>query len=164
MGAIEPLETRFWKYIDPSTDGCWNWHRKMEPRTYCTIKVDRSRCNRYVHHVSWEIHYGPIPDGLFVLHRCDNPRCVRPDHLFLGTNSDNMKDCSQKGRINGCTTMSWHGELSPKSKLTWDAVTDIRTNGDSLTTLAARYGVTKGTIWKVRMNMVWSEVARPISY
>ncbi len=150
-----PISVRFWKRVK-KTSGCWLWLGTGVPAGYGHMK-DANRRNVYVHRVSWEIHFGPIPDGLFVLHDCDNPSCVRPDHLFLGTNADNMKDCSRKGRTKGCCVQSWHGEKSPVSRLTWGAIREIRSSSDSLSVLAARYGVTKGSVWKVVKGYTWNE-------
>ena len=93
-----PPEKRFWMQVHKSS-GCWVWVGNRIPQGYGTIGVGGKpvRAHRY----SWELHNGPIPDGLFVLHRCDNPPCVRPDHLFLGTALDNSRDCVDKGRHRG---------------------------------------------------------------
>jgi hypothetical protein len=91
------VEARFWAKVQ-KTDSCWLW-TGCKSRGYGRF---RSRGNKVTsqrtHRVSWEIAHGPIPDGLKVLHRCDTPACVRPDHLFLGTQKENVWDSIQKGR------------------------------------------------------------------
>lgn len=89
------IEERFWAKAT-SGDGCWEW---MGPRVgigYGSFWANGKTVR--AHRLAWELVNGPIPTGLSVLHRCDNPPCVRPDHLFIGTNADNSKDMVQKGR------------------------------------------------------------------
>lgn len=153
-----PIEDRFWAKV-LKTENCWEWTASRLPRGYGLIKRNRSDPkgrNAYAHRVSWEIHYGEVPDGKCVLHECDNPGCVNPDHLFIGTDKDNMRDCAQKGRLGGCSLMNWKGERSPVAKLTNYAVRDIRKSRKSLSVLALKYGVTKGTIWKVKTGLTWT--------
>jgi hypothetical protein len=154
-----PVEIRFWNFVR-KTKYCWNWTGQKLPAGYGMIKESPSRKNVYAHHLSWKIHYGEITGNLFVPHKCDNPNCVNPKHLFLGTSVDNMRDCSNKGRIKGCSKQSWHGELSPVAKLNWNAVDDIRTSSLSLSKLAKRYNVIKATIWKVKTNRIWKKENR----
>ena len=95
-GNRRPLAERFWKYVN-KTETCWLWAGGTNGRAgYGHILADLpSRKLVYAHRVSWELANGAIPDGLWVLHNCpggDNPSCVNPDHLYLGTNSDNIKD------------------------------------------------------------------------
>lgn len=86
---------RFWRSVDKTdADGCWLW--RCVSGKYGQFTVNGR--NIGAHRASWAMHFGPIPDGVFVCHRCDNPRCVRPDHLFLGTHGDNMADMVAKGR------------------------------------------------------------------
>lgn len=93
--AAPTLEDRFWAKVDKGAD-CWEWSAHRMPNGYGIINIDSSP--RLAHRTAWELAYGAIPDELWVLHRCDNPACVRPDHLFLGTAKDNMQDMHQKGR------------------------------------------------------------------
>ena len=90
-----PAEERFWKQVE-KTDSCWNWtgHSKAGWHGLFTWNKRQGQAHRY----AWERERGPITDGLFVLHRCDNPKCVRVAHLFLGTQLDNMRDMALKGR------------------------------------------------------------------
>ncbi len=88
-------EQRFWSKVQRS-DGCWEWQGSLAVGGYGQIMSSRRRC--FTHRASWEINVGTIPPGLHVLHRCDNPSCVRPDHLFLGSHADNMADKAAKGR------------------------------------------------------------------
>ncbi len=110
-GTPTPIAERFWAKVNKEgpivRDGltpCWMWTGTLSRRGYGSL----SRGRRDQGHVratrlSWELHVGPIPDGLFVLHHCDNPPCVRPEHLFLGTQRDNITDMVSKGRRGGPT-------------------------------------------------------------
>ncbi len=90
------VKDRFWNSVN-KTDYCWLWTGVLkEGYGVCGSKIENTNL---AHRVSWILKNGSIPEGLFVCHRCDNPPCVNPDHLFLGTNRDNMRDAVSKGRI-----------------------------------------------------------------
>lgn len=99
--TVGPPETRFWSHVDKTGD-CWLWTASVFKDRYGYGKFNAAseKPTRvvYAHRFSWELANGPIPDGLWVLHHCDNPPCVRPDHLFLGTQSANVADMHSKGR------------------------------------------------------------------
>lgn len=94
------LSDRFWAKVDRNPDGCWLWTGSKSSHGYGQLfsMVGGHRAVLHTHRISWELHNGPIPDGLWVLHRCDVRPCVRPDHLFLGTRQDNTDDMMAKGR------------------------------------------------------------------
>ena len=96
-----PIEERFWAKVE-KTDACWEWQSRIAPATgygnFAIWKQGR-RTTWLAHRLAWFLTNGAIPKGLCVLHKCDNRRCVRPDHLFLGTAADNVHDCIAKGRF-----------------------------------------------------------------
>jgi hypothetical protein len=119
-----PPEDRFWQHVE-KTDTCWNWTRSVSSSGYGQISSglnDAKPIN--THRLSWRIHFGDIPAGQWVLHRCDNKRCVRPDHLFLGTLQDNVSDMMAKGR--DYRGEPKRGDKNAKAKLTWSQVRAIR--------------------------------------
>ena len=127
------LEQRFWAMV-MKTSGCWEWVGPVNDSGYGIISGNRA------HRVSFEIHYGDIPDGLFVCHKCDNRRCVRPDHLFLGTHSENMLDMVMKGRSGKV------GEMNPQAKLSDSDVDEIKRraeSGERHRVIAADFGVSR---------------------
>jgi hypothetical protein len=104
------------------------------------------------HRFVWKLANGAIPDGLFVLHKCDNPICVNPHHLFLGTQADNMTDKTQKGRqAKGAT----HG----MTKLAEAQVRDILASEEPLLHLAKRYGMAFNAIWSIKNGLTWKHVS-----
>jgi len=123
--------------------GCHEWTACLLPNGYGAIQLDGKK--RSTHRVSWELHNGPIPDGLYVLHRCDNRKCVNPAHLFLGTHQDNMRDRDQKGR-----QARRDGELNPMSKLTnaqrAEMVAEYLAGKEPVHAIAKKYGVSHGSI------------------
>lgn len=95
------LETRFRASYVIAESGCWEWTKGKTGLGRPTIyygKREGKDLQQYAHRVSYELHVGDVPDGLFVCHHCDNPSCVNPDHLFLGTAMDNRRDMVSKGR------------------------------------------------------------------
>ena len=153
------IENRFWKKIN-KTDGCWEWLGGTDRRGYGRFYINRNGVGRTdgAHRVSWEFANGKIPDGLFVCHRCDNPSCVRPDHLFLGTYQDNITDMVKKGR-NKYPVL--YGEDSPRSKLTQDQVDEIRKRyipyKVSSIDLAKEYGTSQSNIDRILKHKTWNQ-------
>jgi len=163
-----PLEERFWPKVQKS-EGCWLWTAYVDLNGYgeMHLKSEKGRCER-AHRVSWMINRGPIPEGMDVLHKCDNPPCVNPDHLFLGTQKDNVLDCIKKGRN---PTILYgpglKGEQHGMSKLTEKQVIDIRhryvagvnafyrSNKDEL---AKEFGISPNHIWQICKGRVWKHL------
>lgn len=142
-----PLRERFERqFIPEPNSGCWLWIGALCGRGYGTIK-DEHRVMRRATRVSWELHYGPIPDGLCILHKCDNPVCVNPEHLFPGTNADNTRDMFAKGRT--------HDMRGRNAKLTPSQVLAIKNDGRAGTEIAAQYGVSAATISNIRLGKRW---------
>src|SRR5215467_11529104 len=104
-----------------------------------------------IHRLVWTWNYGPIPDGLFVLHSCDNPACARPDHLFLGTHQDNMDDMMKKGR-----SSDQRGARNANAKLTPKQVVEIRSAKGSQESIARRYGITQSMVSKIKLRRNWA--------
>lgn len=99
-GKTGKIAPRFWSKVQQG-EGCWLWTSNVLKNGYGQFWMGAGLVPEYAHRVAWQLTSGPIPDGLFVLHHCDTPTCVRPDHLFLGTHTDNMRDASRKGRLRG---------------------------------------------------------------
>ena len=98
--TVAPLSERVMSKVRVEASGCWVWQGSAGKDGYgrMVYRLDGQRVIRGAHRVSWEVANGPIPEGMHVLHRCDNPPCVNPAHLFLGTQADNMRDMTRKGR------------------------------------------------------------------
>jgi HNH endonuclease len=153
----KPLEERFWKYVMPEPNsGCWIWTGSLSGRGYGQIMDAETRWPVTAHTLSWRINRGPIPEGMHVLHHCDQCWCCNPDHLFLGTNDDNIRDAQKKGRLLGKNAP--RGEGSGAAKLTENAVREIRASNEKSLPLATRFGVTQALISAVRCRKIWRHV------
>jgi hypothetical protein len=157
------VEDRFWSKVRIG-DGCWEWTGAKAGRGYGVIGVGGSRRSGgrqdYAHRLSWEMANGPIPHGIFVCHRCDNPRCVRPGHLFLGSVQDNADDMVSKGRQSRGPRHAdkTRGEAHGRAKLVEADVLAIRARraaGETLMELAAAFGVNHGAISKIANRRTW---------
>jgi hypothetical protein len=153
--AAKPVAERFASKFEIAESGCWHWTGRLEANGRGRMRI----AGRYVlaHRVSYELHKGPIPPGLLVCHHCDNPRCVNPEHLFLGTVADNSADMVRKGRShhhNG----SRRGAGNPNAKLSTADVELIRqavARGQDDASVAVRFGVTRTTIKDIRLGKTW---------
>jgi hypothetical protein len=146
-------EAYFWSLVDKNgPSGCWIWKGCSLKRGYGQVRFNGIK--QSAHRMSWILVKGAILDGLWVLHKCDNPPCVNPEHLFLGTHEENVKDCVAKGRALGP-----RGEMQGNSKLTRDQVLEIReriAEGESDVVLGQAYGVSGRTINDIRHRKRWA--------
>ena len=127
--------------------GCWECtSHRQSGMGYTTVSRDGRQV--YAHRIMYERENGPIPAGMCVLHRCDNPACINPAHLFLGTKGDNTRDCIAKGRIA-------RGERHGVARLTRSDVLDIRRPGLSAVDAAAKHGISKSAVFKIRNGDRW---------
>ncbi len=157
--SSDPL-VRFWGYVSKAPS-CWVWIGPLYPNGYGMFpcKDEASGCWHAVlaHRKMWEVAYGAV-GALNVLHSCDNPRCVNPAHLFLGTQHDNILDCIAKGRNS-------RGETHPIAKLTAAQVDEVRrryrrkSRVDNQYTLAAEFGVSQQQISKIIRGSRWRQIA-----
>lgn len=136
-------------------DGCWGWRgsRTNSGRGYGAIKAQQKKY--MAHRVAYEIFNGPIPDNLWVLHKCDNPICSNPDHLWLGTCADNVGDMLQKGRH---SPNGLRGSEIGSSKLTEDQIPLIRADARPCSWIAKEYGVTGNMISQIKRRKAWRHV------
>lgn len=155
---------QFWNKTDRSGD-CWLWTKCINSQGYGVFMRGPKGASKSIraHRQAWELINGPIPQGLEVCHSCDNPRCVRPEHLFLGTHQDNMDDMFTKGRavVQTHPEKLARGEQQGKAKLTVDNVREIRSlhqSGLSTRQIGDRYGVNSGTIHDVVHYRTWRHV------
>lgn len=151
---------QIWTKVERLASGCWFWSGGRNAKGYGRIKIKNHY--HFAHRASFAIVSGVLPGSLFVCHRCDNPPCVNPDHLFLGTNGDNLRDMWAKGRgftpFGGRRPGHNRGETNPLSKLTEQAVREIRASDESREVLARRFGVHPSTIKGVLARRAWSHV------
>lgn len=132
--------------INP-TLGCWDWIGARGRDGYGILRVQKNKTQR-AHRISFEVHIGPIPDGMCICHKCDNPLCINPEHLFLGTNAENTHDRTAKGR-----SARQYGASNGSVKIADDAVAAIRAAEKRWgvnTRLAAQYGVSKTLVSLIR--------------
>jgi len=159
------LVTRFWSKVDQTRD-CWIWLKGKKGKGYGSFYVGRIngvKHQEYAHRVSWELANGPIPDKIDVLHRCDNPPCVRPDHLFLGTQLENNRDCIKKGRAiagraNRKLTPEQVREIRENYSLTTHPIKNAhrgQPNPNSQMSLAKKYHVTRELIRETVKGRNW---------
>jgi len=137
---------RFWESVNIGADGdCWEWQLARFPSGYGHLQWGRK--DTYAHRLAWELNNGPIPEGMCACHKCDNPSCCNPSHLFLGTQQENILDAVDKGR--------WGN----RRKLTMNQARDIRERciayGDQAR-LANEYGVSYGVINSIVHNKTYT--------
>lgn len=152
----DTIEERFWKQvvIVPYDNGCWLWSGHTNQKGYGQIGRGAAGAGEIkAHALSWIIHYGRIPEGKCVLHRCDNPPCVNPNHLWIGTRLDNNRDSVSKGR-------NQRGEKHRFSKFTNQDINDIRSLWPQMNQadLARRYNVNWSAIWKIVHKKTWKHI------
>ncbi len=141
---MQAVEDRFWSKVDKSGD-CWEWTGYRLPEGYGRVTVNNKQV--LAHRLVIELEGSDIPSGMLVCHHCDNPPCVNPDHLFIGTSLDNTIDMKNKRRSG--------------RKLTYDQVVEIKAalkRGERLTPLARKYAVNVSSIWLIKDNRNWKHV------
>jgi hypothetical protein len=139
------MKRDFWSLVEPQPDGCWHWRGAAGKSGYGCY------AGRAAHRVAYELRKGPIPDKMLVCHKCDVPRCVNPDHLFVGTNRDNMQDAANKGR-------TLHGAKSPNAKLTAEKACQIverHAAGESLKALSRAFGLDRNNVRNIVRGISW---------
>jgi len=153
------IEERFWEKVD-KTEACWNWTGYISNHGSGAFVIGTKRYLPY--RVSWEFINGPIPKGMQVCHKCDNRKCVRPDHLWLGTQKDNVQDMIEKGRQSTFDKTSIRGELCGNSKLNSKQVLEIREHRKNNTLdskeISKMYNISRTHVYWIWHKKVWNHI------
>lgn len=148
------VEDRLWPRLRKEENGCWTWLGAKDWDGYGSLEA---MGERRAHRIAWLLTKGEIPDGLWVLHKCDNPACCNPEHLWLGTAADNNADCKKKGRAHGP-----RGETSGHARLTEEQVLEIRRRAElevvTQRQLAKDFGVGYKAICKIVNRQRWCHI------
>ncbi len=149
-----PLIDRLQRLLKVMPNGCWEFQGYCR-KGYGQIRRGKAvEGNVSVHRAMWEIVFDIIPDGICVLHHCDNPPCANPAHLFLGTKANNTDDMMSKGRGKYITKM---GEENGQSKLNWEQVHAIRVDGRSNTEIGKDYGIHNSNVSRIKSGERWKK-------
>lgn len=156
-----PLADRFWAKV-LKTESCWLWQAQTNNKGYGVFMyysktLRRASRQMYAHRCAWTLTKGDIPEGLRVLHRCDNPPCCNPDHLFLGTQRDNMRDCAAKGRQRTVNPFQKGHPILGRAgcELTDEQVRAIRIDRRPDAVIGAEVGLHRVSIWKIKTGRSW---------
>ena len=172
MEIDEKYVALFWSHVrrNSGNAGCWGWigaKRNKGYGAFCWKSPNGGYIQGRASRFSWILHRGKIPDGMYVLHRCDNPECSNPDHLFLGTIAENNADMVAKGRhvpggtkakALGIATKYRRGESHQNAKLTQcdvDAIRMARIDGMSFSEIGKRFKIGRTTAWKICNGQLW---------
>jgi len=167
--AMDRLRQSYERYVMRRGDGCWGWSGSKLPHGYGRVSGPRGT-TLLAHRASYVLFVGEIPPGMCVCHKCDNPECSNPEHLFLGTVGENIRDCIRKGRF---VHMAYRGESHGRSVLTYNDVLALREaygkEGFSAKEWASRLGVTaqairlaaRGVTWKSKEGVFRTPVVYP---
>jgi hypothetical protein len=147
------------------SNGCWDWKRKGNTHGYIRVTFADDR-RILAHRFSYELFIGHVPDSLFVLHTCDNPRCTNPKHLFLGTHKDNTQDCLKKGRFKQppISYFKVNPSVIPRgvehhsAKLSESEVKYIFKSKQKAGILGIQFGVRRQVIWMIRTKRIWKHI------
>lgn len=151
--APEPIAARFSRFYSAKPNGCWEWIGYLDKRGYGQFRLDKDK-NRSAHRVSWELAFGPIPEGFCVLHKCDNAACVYPGHLFLGTQLDNIADRDIKGR----TAKGSKCALSKLVEVQVHRIKNKLTNNESYRAIAEEFCISTNTVRDIDSKKTWKHV------
>jgi hypothetical protein len=143
---------RFYRHVMPAIDGCWYWTGSYNASGYGLFhNMTLLKPSVTAHRFSYQFYKGEIINNMQVLHSCDNRKCVNPDHLFLGTNLDNVMDKMRKGRVA-------NGERMKTNKLTKYQVLEIRASDLGCTELGKRYNLDRRTIYTIKKRITWKHL------
>jgi len=151
MKKSDSLEKRFWaNVLTTDNNNCWEWQGALNTEIYGIRYgvIGHNYKRKYAHRISYELNNGEIPKGMCVLHKCDNTLCVNPNHLFLGTTTDNGEDRDRKGR-------QAKGEKHGMRKLTEEQVKVIFSDSRSSRKIAKDYNINKSQILKIKNGTLW---------